>query len=351
MSRTKGRIRPLVALFAALVACLAVAAPAGASTVKLAGGYTTLKLYPATAAALKSLGVNVSLVRPATVSHGGVSFPITGGRIDPATAAGVIAHQGGLVLSAGGTRVRLTSFNVRVGAHSSLSALIGRTRVRVRIFNLDTSRARITRSGLGTHVTGVRATLTGLAARALNGAFHVHAFTAGLPFGTVSVHAVPAQFIIQKGSTTLALDPGTAQALTMLGVSVAPIAPASAGSSGIAFPITGGLVDAKTLVGQIRHSGGLELKAGSTTVDLSNFYINVNATPDLTAQLGSARVSILSLDLSGLTEHVSGRTITLGGVVAKLTAGAAAALNHAFGTTALKAGLVVGRATVVATVR
>jgi hypothetical protein len=349
MSRTRGRVRPLVALFAALVACLAVAAPAGAATVKLAGGYTTLKLYPAAAAALKSLGVNLSLVRPATVAHGGISFPITDGRIDPATAAGVIEHSGGLELNAGGTHVRLTSFDVKIASRSSLSALVGGQRVK--IINLDTSHARITRSGLGTHVTDVRATLTALAAQALNGAFHVHAFKAGLPLGTVSVHAVPAQFIIVKGSTTLALDPGTARALTMLGVSVAPIAPASAGSAGIAFPITGGLVNAKTLVGQIRHSGGLELKAGSTTVDVRSFFINVNATPDLTALLGSVRTSILSLDLSGLTEHVSGQTITLGGVVAKLTAGAAAALDKAFGTSALTGGLVVGRATVVATVR
>ncbi len=349
MSRTRGRIRPLVALFAALVACLAVAAPAGAATVRLAGGYTTLKLYPSTAAALTSLGVKVSVVRPATVSHGGISFPITGGRIDPATAAGVIEHSGGLELSAGGTHVRLTRFTVKVGAHSSLTALVGGRRVK--IINLDTSHARITRSGLGTHVTDVRATLTSLAAQALNGAFGVHAFKGDLPLGTVSVHAVPAQFIIVKGSTTLALDPGTATALSGLGVSVAPIAPAAAGSAGIAFPITGGLVNARTLVGQIRHSGGLELKAGSTTVDLRSFFINVDAHPDLTALLGSARTSILSLDLSGLTEHVSGQTITLGGVVAKLTAGAAAALDKAFGTSVLTGGLVVGRATVVATVR
>jgi hypothetical protein len=92
----------------------------------------------------------------------------------------------------------------------------------------------------------------------------VHALKAGLVLRDVSVPAVPAQFIIQTRSTTLALDPGTAQALTSLGVSVAPLAPASAGASGMAFPITGGVVAAKTLVGQIRHSGGRELSRGST---------------------------------------------------------------------------------------
>ena len=112
----------------------------------------------------------------------------------------------------------------------------------------------------------------------------MHAIKAGLVLGNVSVHAVPAQFIIQTGSTTLALDPGTAQALTSLGVSVAPLAPASPGASGIAFPITGGVVAAKTLVGQIRHSGGLELSRRSTKVDLRAFHINVNGMPDLTAR-------------------------------------------------------------------
>ena len=85
---------------------------------------------------------------------------------------------------------------------------------------------------------------------------------------------------------------------------------------------------------------------------LTDFDIRVGAgAPQLFAALnGSAeKVAILDLDLAALQPAVQGRSITLGGVVAKLTQGAADALNAAFGTTAFAGGLVLGTATVSAT--
>ncbi|MBJ7459248.1 MAG: HtaA domain-containing protein [Thermoleophilaceae bacterium] len=153
------------------------------------------------------------------------------------------------------------------------------------------------------------------------------------------------------GGTTLKLDAGTASALTGLGVSVAPISPAKAGSKGITFPITGGKVNSKTLAGNIKHSGGLRLSAGSTVVDLKNFTINIDSKPDLVATVGTARVSILSLDLSKLKNNSSGKNIKLSGVKGSLTQAAADALNGAFGTTAFTKGLVLGVASVNAKVK
>src|SRR4051794_41816186 len=75
-----------VAAAGALVA-LAVAAPAGAATVKLAGGSTTLELDAGTAKALKGLGVSVTPITPAKAGAKGVSFPISGGSIHPPAAA------------------------------------------------------------------------------------------------------------------------------------------------------------------------------------------------------------------------------------------------------------------------
>ncbi|HEX6745625.1 MAG TPA: hypothetical protein VF087_15465, partial [Solirubrobacteraceae bacterium] len=90
--------RTLRAAAAGALVALAVAAPAGAATVKVAGGSTTLKLDAGTAKALKGLGVSVTPITPAKAGSKGVSFPITGGSIDPATAAGTITHSGGLQL-------------------------------------------------------------------------------------------------------------------------------------------------------------------------------------------------------------------------------------------------------------
>jgi hypothetical protein len=101
----------------------------------------------------------------------------------------------------------------------------------------------------------------------------------------------------------------------------------------------------------VTHAGGIRLSAGTTTVDLRSFTIRVGKAPDLTAEVGGARLPILSLDLSKAKTATKGRMVTVSGVVASLTAGAAGALNQAFGTTAFAAGLKLGTATVAAKVK
>ena len=51
--------------------------------------------------------------RPRAATSGS---PITGGSIDPATAAGTIDHRGGLRLKAGKVKVKLDNYRVKVGA-------------------------------------------------------------------------------------------------------------------------------------------------------------------------------------------------------------------------------------------
>lgn len=155
----------------------------------------------------------------------------------------------------------------------------------------------------------------------------------------------------KTGGTTLKIDASTAEALTSLGVSVAPIKPAKAAGGGVRFPVTGGKLDSKTLAGNIRHSGGLRFSNGTTNVDLTRFTINIDAQPDLVATVGGKRVSILNLDLSGLKNGSKGKSIKLSGVKASLTADAAAALNGAFGVTAFTEGLALGTASVKTTVK
>ena len=134
-------------------------------------------------------------------------------------------------------------------------------------------------------------------------------------------------------------------------MSVAPVRPAYAGKSGISFPITLGLVSSDTLEGQIRHVGGLKLSKGDTTVYLTRFFIDIDAAPSLSGlvgvgQKGGDRADLFSLDLTGLKVESGENRIKLSGVTLKLTAGAAGALNGAFGTTAFTEGLVIGSATV-----
>jgi hypothetical protein len=149
------------------------------------------------------------------------------------------------------------------------------------------------------------------------------------------------------GVTTLALDPAAVSALTGLGVTPAPIAPARATRGGeLAFPITNPFRNALR-TGVIRHSGGISLTAGSTSVKLEDFVIEP-LRGQLTARVGTARVPILTLDLSRARPSLKHGSLRLGPVGGSLTDVAAGALNGAFGLApgTVPAGLKLGDATV-----
>ena len=85
---------------------------------------------------------------------------------------------------------------------------------------------------------------------------------------------------------------------------------------------------------------------GATAVTVTDFTIATAPAPKLTALLGTGRFDLASLDLSAARTATSGRSVTVGPVTAKLTKGAADALNQAFATTAFAEGLAIGTATV-----
>jgi hypothetical protein len=151
----------------------------------------------------------------------------------------------------------------------------------------------------------------------------------------------------QYGATTLKLDPGAIAALTGLGVTPAPISPAKAlAADELAFPITNRFKSALRS-GVIEHRGGISLTAGSTTVELTDFDIEV-ADEVLTALVGGARVPVLDLDFSTARVSWARGGLSVGPVGATLTEVAAGALDDAFGLPAgtVPAGLKLGDATV-----
>lgn len=344
----KPLLTSLVSLLAAIGLTGAFAASATANPIS--SGETSVTLRPAVAKVLKKNGVSVAPVKPASVKKGAVSFPVTGGQLDPATAKGQIRHSGGLKFSAGKRSLVARSFTIRTAA-GILSGKVGKATVP--LFRVDLKKAKVSRAGLGVKVRGAVLSLTGASAGALNKTFKVRLFKPGLVIGTAATTVNFASVkLAAQGSTDLTLDPDTADALTSLGVAAAPIGPASALPSGaLSFPITGGNANTSTFAGSIGHSGGISLTAGSTTVELTDFRINVDADPDLTAMVGGQRVSILSLDLSSLEAAVKGRKISLKNVKASLTAAAANALNAAFEVNAFTEGLVLGTANVNAVAR
>jgi hypothetical protein len=344
MSTTHRRALPLAVL--AAVAAVPATASAQAPTAAVADGQTMLRLDPGTARALSSNGVRVSLSRPARVGASGLTFPVTGGRINPANLRGSVEHDGAIRFRAGGRTVVLRDPRYTIGARrSTLSAEVGGDRLT--IASLSLRGARVGTDGpLTKTARNIRASLTAGAARALNRAFSTSLFAGGLRLGTVRTEIELGDAVFAGGATSLALDPGAASALQSLNITPGVIAPATAGSAGLSFPITGGTVDAATLAGEIAHSGGITLTRGSTVVELRDFTIGIDDTPALSALVGGQRVEILTLDVANVRRAASGRTVTVSNVVAKLTAAAANALNQAFGTTAFQEGLTLGTATV-----
>jgi hypothetical protein len=230
-----------------------------------------------------------------------------------------------------------------------LSTRVGTGRIQIATL----TGAKVSRVGFNTTVTGLRARLTAKAARTLNAAFHVKAFKRGLLLGTVAVRSTTNETeLAATGATALELDPAALSAITGLGVTHGIVGPATLTGATARFPITGGRAELDLSAATVRHAGGLSLTAGSTVVSLTDYDIRLGgpAGPQLFARLngGTQKVAILDLDLTGVTPAVDGRAITVAGVTAKLTDGAAQALNAAFGVTAFSAGLVLGRATVAA---
>ena len=188
--------RRLIALVAVLALALVVApaASAGKTKAKASWGWyygtTTLDVDPGTLGALGSLGVAPGAVAPATLEGARYSFPITNS-IPSALRSGVIRHKGGISLTAGGTTVKLTDFDINLGR----SLLYGKVNGAgpVALLDLDYSRTGIRLRGGRLVVGPVGTTLTQGAADALNSAFGVSALSDATVLGdaTVRYHLFP----------------------------------------------------------------------------------------------------------------------------------------------------------------
>ena len=152
----------------------------------------------------------------------------------------------------------------------------------------------------------------------------------GLAVATAALLAVSAPASAAptaKGQTVVTLDSGLAAALTGLGVQVGVVRPAYGTAAGVAFPIVG-----NPARGPVKHVGGLSLSAGTTTVNLTNYWIDGSVITGVVN--GGDRVPLFDITTPG------------GVLTLDLTDVAAGALNAAFHVSALSGSTVVGTAAV-----
>ncbi len=316
------------------LAAASVAAFALPSSAAAAGGQTDLTLSAKAAKALTKAGVKVTPVGTTASADGSIPFPIT--RVaDPLTA---IAHSGGLKLTRQGKSLTLTNFRIVVknGKPTDISAAVGKTRAVV--FALGSKNTKVGQDGVDTTIKPVAVHLSRVGVGAIKAVLGVN-LPKGYALGTAAV-------TLQQPATRVTLDAGTAKTLTSLGVSVAPDAPAVAGST-IQFPITnpGGKI---ALTAPITHSGGLTFTAGGKTLSVGDFTIDVGAGLLYAEKSPVGRLPLFKVDLSSSATTTPGVQVRVTGAKLSLTATAAGALNSTFGVTAFAEGLTIGTADVIA---
>ena len=166
----------------------------GQSTqIELIHGGTSVELSSGFIGALSSLSIAPGKVFPARIRNGIATFPITDGTLDRQTLRGEIAHNGGLTLTRGNTKVKLKSFTidttgsggiVLTGLVSANGSVVGR----IPLFDLTLpSNASLFFDIERVDLDNVSVTLRQEAATALNAVFQTNAFVAGFNIGTARV--------------------------------------------------------------------------------------------------------------------------------------------------------------------
>jgi hypothetical protein len=378
-------------------------------------GATFVRLSDGLIDAFSALGIQVSGFGDTQIVDGIADFLITGGAADLDTTKVEIIHSGGLTFTAGDTTVALTDFvisnlgerTVLTGLVTANDDLVGRVPLfDLQIGNIETS----TQNDLvNLDLENVAVGLSEEAAAALNQIFAVDAFTAGFNIGTAEVDAfvdpngdvvqvdqqiaspieepetaelLPIQIspflevvpistaadfidvdpasltstldITQAGDTSVMLSHDLVNALRTLNIEAEGFGSTQVNQGAVDFLITGGAADLDATKVEIIHSGGLSLKAGETTVNLTDFVIStlddqavltglVTINGDLLTRATLFDLQVGDIKTSTQREQVN---LELESVGVTLTNDAATVLNQAFAVDAFTGGFNIGMAEV-----
>jgi len=375
-------------MLAALVALLAFAPFAAATSDPLASGTTTISLNKGLVKKLKKYKVKVVKVSPATVKGRVVSLPVSGGSLDPITGAGTVEHSGGLKFKAGKKSAPVNTLVLDTTTGSLTAKVAGKSMKFASVKGFT-----VARNGFGANVNISALKLTGKAAKQLNKKLGFTGkkkkskgkskalkplFKGNQVLGSSTSETQPKTVaVLPAGNATLALSPSALQKLRNVGphapgeegpfaVKLSTVAPTSIVSAGppptVAFPIGGGSLAPNASAGILQTLGGLRLvqsleaapppgTRGVTTLTMGNIWVDLGAktatvevtienpkTPE--ANLGNlGRSSIANIDLTGaaITADPITRVISVKNASATLQEVTATTLNSVFITPIEKA--------------
>ncbi|MEU9837236.1 hypothetical protein AB0D67_37355 [Streptosporangium sp. NPDC048047] len=190
-----------LSLQAPVTAATAAAAPTSSAasvsaSAPIKGGQTTVTTVRGLGGVLLENGLSAYATSPGktgvriagdnlSLSFG---FPVTGGRATVDPLAGKVEHRGDLsfVNAKNGKRIKVGDFVIDLAKGKVTGNVNDDPKVRVPVFDLDLSAAKLKAEGSVVRARNIRVKLTGVAAGALNKALKTHLFKAGLRIGTAS---------------------------------------------------------------------------------------------------------------------------------------------------------------------
>jgi hypothetical protein len=379
----------VVATVAALVALLAFAPFASATSDPVASGTTTVKLNKGFVKKLKKSGVKLLKVSPAGLKGSTVTLPVSGGSLDPVSGLGTVEHSGGIKFKAGKKSAPVNTLVLDTTTGSLNAKVAGKSMKFASVKGFT-----VARNGFGANVSVSALKLTGKAAKQLNKKLgftgkkkgkskakgHKRAAASKAvqpPFkgnqvlgGSTSETQPKTVAVLPTGNAQLVLSPAALKKLAVVGpenppasgnhpfaVKLAPVAPTQVVSLSpvtAVFPISGGTMGPTATTGVLQTAGGLQLTQnleaggpngkGETTLVMGNIWVDLGAktasvevtitnpkTPE--ANLGNlGRASIADINLTGATivSDPTTRTVSVQNASATLQAVTAETLNSVF---------------------
>jgi hypothetical protein len=181
---------------AAAVAASAHVHSAQTAGVRLRGGHTSVTTGKGIATAMLSNGIvplatapgSQTLRLPGSGPAAEFSFPVTGGRVRLSPLAGSINHDGGILFynTRNGKDIAVSNFSISL-RHADLTGIVnGNPKVRVVVFWLNLTHARLTVRGHRVTASRIGVSLSTAAAGALDAALGTTIFTPGLAVGSAT---------------------------------------------------------------------------------------------------------------------------------------------------------------------
>jgi hypothetical protein len=323
----------------ALVGLLTAPSAGAAGYDPVASGSTTLTLAPSFVHLLHSSGVKLEGKGGVRVRGAAISFPLSGGKLEPVEAKGTIEHAGQLVFRSGNRKLPLKALQLKTTrATSPFAAKLGGGQLKL------STAAKLTsaRKGFGTFFKTSGMLLSAKAATRLDKKLGLKGvFEAGQQFASATTAVEPATVgLAASGKVELSIDPGFAAKLGSLFVAVNPIFPAEHPGA-FTFPIGGGVLAPDGSSGSLQTTGAIELlQLGGGQVILREPFAELGSASAISAEaellpsppypgkLG--RMPAFALSGGAFSAEPAARTLALSAAAVALTAGTAAQLNEAF---------------------